>query len=351
MSTVEFDCRPTLIGSLPQTDPVAACSLIQRYFKDIPAWPQLPRRSFLENMYVQFSHGFPGAVIEYSHTNPDLNQDRIFVNQKEDIHKSLESLGSAFLGDQPENYAITTEYASGLHQFLNMSFPASWAIKGQTIGPISWTLALTDDEGKPILFNDLLVDAAAKMLRIKISWQEKQLRRLNKNTIIIIDEPYFSSYGSTFLPLSKNSVHSLLTEVMGGISGLKGIHCCGNTDWSIISDIPIDIISFDAYNYADHFNLHISEINRFTLRSGSIAWGIVPNIPEYLAKETVSSLMDRLGEAIAPLTRSGIPFRTVLKQSLLTPSCSLITCDTQEMVEYAFQLLVELSLYINKHYL
>ena len=64
MSKTEFKCLPTIIGSMPHADPQKACSLIVRYLKDIPAWPQLPRRSFLENMYVQYSEGFPGAVIK-----------------------------------------------------------------------------------------------------------------------------------------------------------------------------------------------------------------------------------------------------------------------------------------------
>lgn len=64
MSNTEFYCLPTIIGSMPHTDPAKACALIARFLKDIPAWPQLPRRAFPENMYVQYSEGFPGAVVE-----------------------------------------------------------------------------------------------------------------------------------------------------------------------------------------------------------------------------------------------------------------------------------------------
>ena len=54
----------TAVGSLPQTDPQEACSLILANLPDIPVWPQLPKRSFLENMYVQYSGGFPGVKVE-----------------------------------------------------------------------------------------------------------------------------------------------------------------------------------------------------------------------------------------------------------------------------------------------
>ena len=58
----EFNCLPTMIGSMPHTDPAEACAVVSRYLKDIPAWPQLPQRSFKENMYAQYSEGFPGIV-------------------------------------------------------------------------------------------------------------------------------------------------------------------------------------------------------------------------------------------------------------------------------------------------
>ncbi|GAH51927.1 unnamed protein product [marine sediment metagenome] len=86
MPYIEFNCLPTIIGSMPHTDPAEACSLITRYLKDIPAWPQLPRRSFKENMYAQFSQGFPGVV---------LKEDSIYVDRTQDLTKPLEELYTA----------------------------------------------------------------------------------------------------------------------------------------------------------------------------------------------------------------------------------------------------------------
>jgi len=52
-------CLPTAVGSMPHTDPQAACDVILQHMPAIPTWPQLPRRSFRENMYVQFGERFP----------------------------------------------------------------------------------------------------------------------------------------------------------------------------------------------------------------------------------------------------------------------------------------------------
>jgi hypothetical protein len=61
MKDTRFNC-PTMIGSMPQKDPEEACSVIERFLKDIPCWPQLPNRSLKEGMAAQFSEGFPGIA-------------------------------------------------------------------------------------------------------------------------------------------------------------------------------------------------------------------------------------------------------------------------------------------------
>ena len=160
------------------------------------------------------------------------------------------------------------------------------------------------------------------------------------------------AYGSSnFVALSKEKVTSLLEEVFGGISGLKGVHCCGNTDWSVLLDTSVNIISFDAYNFAQSLSLYPAEIRNFLDRKGTIAWGIIPNNEESLAKESVASLKDRLEEAIAPFTRKGICFKQLIEQGLLTPSCGLGTIATEEAAGQALELLAELSAKIRKRYI
>src|SRR5512139_4342945 len=109
MASFDFGCRPTMIGTMPGTDPTAACELVKRYLRDLPAWPQLPDRSFRENMYAQYSEGFPGVVIE---------GDRIHVDRSKDLDKPLEKLYSAYLANDPSDFGIGPDYAAGLHHFL-----------------------------------------------------------------------------------------------------------------------------------------------------------------------------------------------------------------------------------------
>ena len=337
---MEFGCLPTVIGSMPHTEPSAACSQLVCYLKDIPAWPQLPRRSFLENMYVQFSQGFPGVVVK---------KDSIYIDRSQNLDKPLEELYAAYLENNIDKYPVSPEYAAGLHSFLALENLVPRAVKGQITGPVSWGLAVADSEKRSIIYDDTLADAVAKMLRLKAAWQERELKKISPNTIIFVDEPYMVSFGSAFFTLSRERVISLLEEVLGGISGLKGVHCCGNTDWSVLLDTSIDILSFDAYNYAQSLSLYPKEIKKFLNKGGAIAWGIVPNDEGSLAKESVASLKDRLEEAIAPFTRKGIRFKQLVEQGLLTPGCGLASLSIDAAAQ-ALELLAELSIKIRKRY-
>ncbi len=338
---LEFGCLPTIIGSMPHTDPEAACSDIAHYLKDIPAWPQLPKRSFLENMYAQFSQGFPGVVVE---------ENRIYVDRSQDLDKPLEELYAAYLENNIDKYPISPDYAAGLHHFLALKNLSPVAVKGQITGPITWGLTVTD-KNKAIIYDDVLGDAVAKLLRLKASWQEKQLSQIAKNIIIFVDEPYMAAFGSIGVLLSKERVISLLEEVFSGLSGLKGVHCCGNTDWSVLLGTSADIISFDTYNYAQSLSLYPAEVKKFLDRGGTIAWGIIPNDEQSLAKESAASLNDRLEEAMAPFTRKGTRFKQLIEQGLLTPSCGLGSMATEEAASRVLELLAELSIRIRKRYM
>jgi methionine synthase II (cobalamin-independent) len=159
-----------------------------------------------------------------------------------------------------------------------------------------------------------------------------------------------SAFGSSSMSLSKQQIISLLNEVLGGLTGLKGVHCCGNTDWSILLATKADILSFDAYGFSCSLSLYPSEVKSFLNHGGAIAWGIVPNTEEALVKETVPSLKDRLEEAMAPFTRNGIPIRQLIAQGLLTPSCGLAGLSA-DGASQTLKLLAELSSRIRQSYL
>ncbi|GAH81517.1 unnamed protein product, partial [marine sediment metagenome] len=96
-------------------------------------------------------------------------------------------------------------------------------------------------------------------------------------------------------------------------------------------------------------SVYPNEVKSFLQRGGTIAWGIVPNDEEALAKESLSSLRDRLEEAMAPFTRNGVSFKQILRQGLLTPSCGLAALSPEAACQ-ALELLAKLSHNLRKRY-
>lgn len=333
MIDTRFNLAPTMIGSLPHKNPQAACKLVARYLSEIPAWPQLPKRALAEDMTVQFTEGFPGIA---------THEWRACIKHNLSFDAALEKLYTTYLENNFQAFAVSQDYAAGLHEFLNTPHLNAVATKGQVPGPLSFAIMLKDETEQSILHDEILLDAGARLLRLKATWEENELRRIGKNTIIFVDEPVMASYGSAYFTISKEKVSELIQEVLGGISGLRGIHCCGNTDWSVLLGTDMHIVSFDTYNFAASLALYPEETKSLLLRGGAIAWGIVPNTEEALQKETVASIKDRLEEAMAPFTRQGISFSRLKEQALLTPSCGLAGLS-EEGAEKALELLFGLS--------
>jgi methionine synthase II (cobalamin-independent) len=292
-------------------------------------------------MYVQFSEGFPGLV---------LDENRIYVDRNRDLSADLERLYLATLENDLSSYAFTPSYAAGLTEWLKGGFENCRAVKGQVTGPISWGLAVVDQDLRPILYDEVLADALAKHLRLKAAWQERELRQLHSRVMVFLDEPYMSSFGSAYVSVSREQAIALIDEVLSGLEGLKGVHCCGNTDWSVILSTEVDIVSFDTYDYAESLSLYPQEVKDFVERGGILAWGIVPRDSETLARETTETLIDRLLDAMNLLVRKGMVLDDLLAASLISPCCGLGTLSVQD-AERALDLTVAVSEEMRRRYL
>jgi len=315
----------TGIGSLPYKDEIVAVKQILKSF-DVPFWPQLPQKGFKENMYVQFAYGFPGICI-------DEENRRVYVDTKQDLSEALGRLYEAYLKEDYKGFGLFPDYASGFQRFIDGVREAGLSfdyVKGQVTGPISLGLSVCDENGRSILYNDILKGALIKHIEMKALWQFEELKAISKNVIIFIDEPYLSSIGSSFVAVDKNDISTMLGYIVERVhqkAGVVGIHCCGNTDWSLLLETGIDIISLDAYFYSEGLLLYPDLIKDFLKRGGSIAWGIIPTSDAVL-KEDALSLFIRLKENILTLEKKGIPQNLVVSNSMLTPSCGLGTLSS-----------------------
>jgi len=74
-------------------------------------------------------------------------------------------------------------------------------------------------------------------------------------------------------------VVALLSEVVHAVhadNALAGVHCCGNTEWSILMDAGVDIVNFDAFAYGDTIAMYSSHVKKHLESGKMLAWGVVP---------------------------------------------------------------------------
>jgi hypothetical protein len=314
----------THLGSVPHpNDDTITGRLLEML--DIPAWPQMARRTFKENMYVQYSPSLPGIKL-------DEDKEKVYFDTTGDLTPALEAFYEPYLADDVDAFALDQDYAAGFYRMRDLlaSTDGEWA-KGQVTGPVSFGLTVTDQDLRASLYNELLADAIVKNMAMNIRWQIRQLKEVRPRVIAFVDEPYMASFGSAFISLSREQVITMLDEVFDAIhseGALAGVHCCGNTDWSVLMATQVDILNLDAYEYMDNLALYPAELRAFLDRGGVIAWGIAPT-NERIYDVTPEGLAQQLREGFANIAekaqKRGITIEPEAfgTRSLIAPACGL----------------------------
>jgi hypothetical protein len=347
--TFEPRCRPTTVGSLPHTNAKQATELLLAHTPEIPAWVQLPRRAFHENMMVQYLEGLPGIVEEEGRMYFDTSRPS-FDDELTDFFSRYLAVES---GDEAalETFAITNNYSLGFPALLEM-LPAlprpPMLLKGQVTGPFTLGTNLTDQTRRCAYYDEQLHDVIVKSVVLKALWQIKHLQAFGVPVMIWADEPALLGFGSsTFISISREDVLRDLNEVAAAIhsaGAMTGTHCEANTDWSLLMEADLDVLDFDAYDHMDVITLYPDELQAFFDRGGCLGWGIVPTLdPQAAAMETVESLLERFDAGVARLQTRGFERGLLLHRALITPSCGAGGMLTPPLAERVLGLLRDLA--------
>ncbi len=314
-------CLATGIGSFPDLDAGKACDLILETLPEIPLWPQLSQADFREQMEIQYSEGFPCVVL-------DEAKSKMIIDTSGDPTSELEKFYEYFIMENLDYFSISPEFSRGLYAMeekLKVSLPSSILyFKHQVTGPLTFGLATVDENKRAIYYNDVFRDVVVKGITMKARWLLDRFKSFGFKQICFVDEPILSAFGSsTYVSVQRPEVVEHLNEVVEAIhkeDALVGTHCCGNTEWPILIDAGVDIISFDAYEFGDTIGYYPEQVKDFLEKGGVIAWGIVPTSDKIL-DETTDSLKIKLENNIDNLAGKGIEKDLIWQQCLLTPSC------------------------------
>lgn len=312
----------TGIGSVPFTDARETVALILETLPQIPYWPQMVQLGFLEDMIAQSARGLPALKLDEK--NRTVKMDPAIPRDE-----ALAQFYEAILAGDLSPFALSESDAQGFFALLTAvarGCPAP-VLKGQLSGPVTFAVSIKDPEGKPILYDRELTQAVCAGLARKAAWQAGKFRELGKEPIVFLDEPSLTGFGSAYLPISREEVTEILTQTLEETRGAAtgpvtlGSHCCGNTDWSLLLNAPLDIVSFDSYSYFDNLRLYAQPLSAFLARGSWLAWGLVPTNEDF-EHETTDRLWERFQEQATRLAADQkLGLRGILSQSLLTPAC------------------------------
>jgi len=332
----------TGIGSVPFISPEQACQEILSHESLIPFWPQLVQKDPREEMVLQYCPPLPCL-------KPDFKQKTLNYDQDCNRSEALLLFYEKYFAKDYSFFPLLPEFAAGFYQLLKVlpSLKTSTPyVKGQIVGPITLGLSVKLSSNRFLINDAELMDTVSKGLAGQAIDQTKKFESLSKKAIIFLDEPSLSGYGSAFTPLSKNEI----LEYVGGTihiireqtEALIGLHCCGNTDWSLLLALDLDIINFDAFCFGESFILYPVEIKKFLEKGNAVAWGLVPT-SGYTGKETAPTLLNRLAAYFETLISKGIDRDLLYTQALITPSCGMGTLS-EETARRLLALLSEVSI-------
>ncbi len=334
MTDFKANGLPLLIGSLPMESHAEATKLVLDYTPQIPLWVQLPEYKE-EGMISQFLSGMPGFSKEINKNILDTSKPE-FDKELLEFFEEYLSVSQSGADISSSRFALSGSRAKGFIEFLKQidkKESSFTALKGQITGPITFCTSVKDELNKDIFYNDQLRDAAIKKLAMNARWQASEFIKRGALPIIFLDEPALAGFGtSAYITITKEDVTQSIDEIVQEIhilNGLAGVHVCANTQWDMLLDSTIDIISFDSFSYFDRFILYPELIKTYFDKGKILAWGIVPtDKAQVIGDQTTKGLVQMLNNQMDELSRkTKIDKKTVVSQSFITPSCGTGSLD------------------------
>ena len=305
----------TGIGALPHRDPKSAVDEVLRIFPRFPYVPTLPNRGFLESIVFSDSAMLPGRMIR---------DGRLTIDASRDLSSDLERVYLDYLERNTAPYATTPEYGSAFFEMAGRDLSGALLLKCQVTGPVTFGMQVVDAAKRPIYYDPQFADVLGKLIALRARWCEEEIgKRMGPGkSLVILNEPYLASLGSSVVPIDRDSVIAGWNDISALVGGGLGVHCCTNTDWAFLVSLKPSVISFDAYGNAKEFLLYMDDVARFLESGGVVAWGIVPSDPKVFSRETIDSLTAKYLEIRKAVAEHVDPW-VFDGQSIITPSCGI----------------------------
>lgn len=288
----------TSVGSLPHRDAHAAATSVLRCLPELPAAPQLPRRTPLEGIVAQWACAIDGIEV---------------------LPDGAITLAGPIDPLTPVRAEFRSDAHAGLLTFFDVAArqprpPAR--VKLQVLGPLTLGVALVE-AGVP---GEHAFPLAARTTR---AWaraaEELAAERLpDASLVLFFDEPALVRWRGDEPPLDRETATDLLSTALASVPAATGVHVCGAGDVRLALDAGPQIVHFDV----GHVDLADSiALTRFLEGGGWVAWGAIPT--HRPVGEQPAPLWKALLDVWCELTRRGCDPVQLRKQAIVAPACGL----------------------------
>jgi len=308
-------CATTGIGSLPHSQLELGLQMALQV--DVPYVPQLPSGNPSEFMIPAALDGLPGLSFDAE------GVCAVDVSEWEAANdRFAPSLEAALKSSELQPFEPSPQAVRAWKPFLWEVANRKLAFaKTQIAGPCTVRWVTHTSLGQPAAELPALDQQIFKLLLAKCLAMVKALRQTLTTPIIYLDEPGLYALDRT------NARHlvalqelKMLAVALQREGALVGVHCCGNTEWGLLLELGVDLLSLDVRLSLDAVLEERQPLLAFLAAGGALSLGIVPtnldasfSLPE-LVDSVETSLMATLGRRRA---------LEVMLQTVLTPACGL----------------------------
>ncbi len=300
------NCLPAALGALPHPTAREAWESCLRHVPAVLPLPLLATDG--EDPATLAADGFGGASIALD----QLHFDRAAASD------ALDDLYLAYLQNQWMTRALDLA-ALDEWTIRDAQIRRASAVCTLLMGPISLALRLVDDDGRPALVDDVMVDALSKHLHLRLHWLQTTIGRSARVVLHWLYEPYFDTVGTPFSPVDWPTARHIVQETFGSGSGVRGLWVGAATDVpALLESAAVEVLGVPlpapatAAGWAE-------ALRAFIGRGGVIGWGIVPQTVEGLPRARVGRLAAGFGEVLRALEDAGLRTAEVVGASLIMP--------------------------------
>jgi hypothetical protein len=315
----------TGIGSLPHASMDAALEYAFR--SSLPFLPQMPVRNAREYMIVQALEGMPGLQVrEKGESSLDRREwaegQAELADALDKAFRAAKTLANAFESFEPGDAWSCWQ-------------PFLWEVgerkiklaKIQISGPMTCQWALRLSDGSPADSDQQVSTQIFRLVLARALAMVRKLRAQGVMPLLFLDEPGFYCFSKTsprhLLGLQELKI---VIQTLKKEEALVGLHCCSNTDWSVILGLDLDVLSIDGRLSLGALLTQKEAIQRFVREGGRLSLGVIPTgldpeaIEGFSASETIAYLTSTLRTAGFAEAEQ---IRNILSRSLYTPACGL----------------------------